>query len=132
MIVRASINLMRPKPEWVGTIKGASHYYDSPERTAGLAFEGLKMVLENAGVTDIAVDPMDWIDADLSKYNLADKYALIVPGAAPTRPEKIWPKEKYGFLCEKITREKYSARHYWRTSRKRYCDLYSSAMFKRA
>jgi len=95
-------NLMRPKPEWVGTVKGASHYYDSPERTAGLAFDGLKMVLENAGLTNITLDSMGWITNDISAYPLQDRYALIVPGAAPTRPEKIWPKEKYGFLCEKI------------------------------
>ncbi|MEM6810851.1 MAG: glycosyltransferase family 9 protein [Pseudomonadota bacterium] len=94
--------LFSPKPEWVGAAKGASHHYDAPERTAGLPLDGLKLLLENAGIENIIVDPMDWIDTDISKLGLKENYALIVPGAAPSRPEKKWPTEKYIALCQEI------------------------------
>jgi len=94
--------LFSPKPEWVGAAKGASHYYDDPARTVGLPLEGLKLLLNNAGVDEIEIDAMDWIQADITPFNLRNPYALIVPGSAPSRPEKRWPKEKYAMLCQML------------------------------
>ena len=97
--------LFTPKPEWVGAAKGASHYYDDPARTAGLPLEGLRLLLASTNINDIAVDKMEWINTDISKFNLRNPYALIVPGSAPSRPEKRWPKEKYAQLCQKLANQ---------------------------
>ncbi|MEM7618321.1 MAG: glycosyltransferase family 9 protein [Pseudomonadota bacterium] len=94
--------LFSPKPEWIGTAKGASHYYDDPARTAGLAIDGLRLLLKHAGLPYINIDTMDWVETNLSKYNLKKPYALVVPGSAPSRPEKRWPKEKYATLCQML------------------------------
>ncbi len=91
--------LLSPKPKWVGTAKGASHYFDPPERTAGLPLEGHRILLGHAGIKNISTDKMEWINTDIQKFNLQNPYALIVPGSAPSRPEKRWPKEKYAQLC---------------------------------
>jgi len=48
---------------------------------------------------------MEWINTDISKFNLRNPYALIVPGSAPSRPEKRWPKEKYAQLCQKLANQ---------------------------
>ncbi len=95
-------NLLSPKPQWVGTAKGASHYFDPPERTAGLPLDGHRVLLAHAGIQDISIDKMEWIDTDIQKFNLQNPYALIVPGSAPTRPEKRWPMEKYAQLCHEL------------------------------
>ena len=91
------------KPEWVGAAKGASHHYDAPERTAGLPLVGLRLLLENAGLSKINVDRMDWITADTARFNLKSPYALIVAGSAPSRPEKRWPAAQYAALCHALS-----------------------------
>lgn len=91
--------LLSPKPKWVGTVKSASHYFDPPERTAGLPLEGHRILLEHANINNISIDKMEWINTDIQKFNLQNPYALIVPGSAPSRPEKRWPMEKYAQLC---------------------------------
>lgn len=95
-------NLFSPKPEWVGATRGASHYYDGLDRTAGLPLDGLKLTLKAADIENVSVDPMDWMNDDTARFNLPDKYALIVSGAAPSRPEKRWPAEKYAEFCKVI------------------------------
>lgn len=97
--------LFSPLPEWVGTAKGGSHYYNDPARTAGLPLDGLRLLLAQADIKDIQVDTMDWIKTDLSAFNLRNPYALIVPGSAPSRPEKRWPREKYLALCQKLIKQ---------------------------
>jgi ADP-heptose:LPS heptosyltransferase len=98
--------LFTPKPEWIGATKGSSHYYDDPARTAGLPLDGLRLLLENAGLTGINIDTMDWIQTDITKFNLQNPYALIVPGSAPSRPEKRWSAEKYAALCHMLVVQK--------------------------
>jgi len=91
--------LFSPKPEWVGIASGASHRNTSPERTKGQAFDGHIQTLKLAGIENIEIDPMDWIDEDIDVFDLSRPYVLIVPGSAPSRPEKRWPSYYYGQLC---------------------------------
>ena len=95
-------HLFSPKPEWVGIARGASHRNRSPERSGGLAFYGHVQTLGLAGIKDIKIDSMDWINTDTTRFALHAPYALIVPGCAPTRPEKRWPAEHYIALCQKL------------------------------
>lgn len=94
--------LMTPKPEWVGTAKGASHENDAPSRTAGHSFEGHRQTLALAGITDIPIDTLMWMQADTARFNLPRPYALIVPGASPKRPLKRWPVSYYATLCKML------------------------------
>lgn len=95
--------LFKPKPEWVGAAKGASHRNASKERTKGQAFDGHAMTLKGAGVKDVQIDTLDWMEANLSAFNLQDKYAVIVAGSAPQHPYKRWPALQYAALCNDIT-----------------------------
>ncbi len=94
--------LFLKKPEWVGIAKGASHQNTNPDRKSDLAFYGHKQTLALAGITDIKIDQMKWVDSNISKFNLKNPYALIVPGCAPTRPEKRWSTAHYGELCNSL------------------------------
>lgn len=99
--------LFTPRPEWVGVAKGASHRNIAPERTAGLAFDGHVQTLKLAGIDDVQIDDLSWMQADLSKFALKPPYVLIVPGCAANRPEKRWPAEYYIQLCQKLAAQNY-------------------------
>lgn len=92
--------LFTTKPEWVGTAKGASHRNTSPQRTAGHAFDGHVQTLALAGIKDIQVDDLRWVKTEKEKFHLPSQYAVIVPGCAPSRPEKQWPAACYGELAK--------------------------------
>lgn len=94
--------LFSPRPEWVGTARGASHRNVSPERTQGQAFDGHVQTLGLAGIKDITIDRMEWINADLSRFACSKPYVLIVAGSAPSRPEKRWPAAHYTRLCARL------------------------------
>ena len=93
-------HLFKPKPEWVGTAKGASHRNADPTRTAGHAFDGHVQTLALAGIKDIRVDRLEWMQANVSAFPLKPPYVLLVPGCAPSRPEKRWPAAQYGRLAK--------------------------------
>lgn len=94
--------LFSPKPEWVGIAKGATHRNTSPDRSKGLAFYGHVQTLALAGIQDIQIDTLDWMTADLSRFHLPARYALIVPGSAPQHAEKRWPAVYYQSLCARL------------------------------
>jgi ADP-heptose:LPS heptosyltransferase len=89
------------RPEWVGTAKGASHRNDSPERTAGTAFAGHVQTLGLAGIKDVEIDDLSWVQGD---ETLAPEgpYALLVPGCAPQHPHKRWPAQNYAALARHL------------------------------
>lgn len=89
----------KDRPEWVGTAKSASHCNNAPARTAGHAFDGHRQTLSLAGIYDIQIDNLSWATADTGPFKLPKDYALIVPGCAPSRPEKQWPAKHYAHLC---------------------------------
>jgi len=101
------MRLFAKRPEWVGAAKGASHRNASPERTAGHAFDGHVQTLKLAGITDVQIDPLDWMQGDISAFGLSEPYILLVPGCAPSRPEKRWPSEQYGVLAQKLSQDGY-------------------------
>ncbi len=99
---RLYFRLFSPKPEWVGTAKGASHYFDPPERTAGHAFDGHVMTLRHAGIADVTIDDLGWVTGDAARFALPEPFVLLVPGCAPSRPQKRWPPAHYGVLARHL------------------------------
>ncbi len=87
--------LFSKKPEWVGVAKGASHRNISKERTKSNAFEGHKQTLALAGINNIDTDNLDWMVSDISKFNIPNNFAVLIPGSSPIHPEKRWPAEYY-------------------------------------
>ena len=79
------------KPEWVGKIAGASHYYPDASKNDIHAFARHAELLALAGIDDIPLPDVRWMGGDISAFGLPPSVALLVPGCAPTRPEKRWP-----------------------------------------
>jgi len=68
-----------------------------------LAFYRHKEMLEKqANITHIEIDSMGWMHEYAQQFVLPDNYALIVPGCAPTRPEKRWSAQGYIQLCQSL------------------------------
>ncbi len=95
--------LFRPAPEWVGTAKSASHRNTSPLRTAGHAFDGHVQTLALAGITDIQIDDLQWMDGDFDISDIQAPYIVIAAGCAPDRPEKRWSPDNYGQLAKNLS-----------------------------
>lgn len=97
-------HLLSPRPEWVGTARGASHRNESPLRTAGKAFEGHKQTLALAGISNVEPDSLVWMTGKNS-FKLERPYVLIVPGGSARHPEKRWPAEYFSALCKKLAED---------------------------
>jgi ADP-heptose:LPS heptosyltransferase len=91
---------MKNQPEWVGAARGASHRNCSKTRTAGHAFDGHVETLALAGIENIGIDTLKWMQGDLSSFDLKTPYVLLVPGSAPSRPEKRWPAAHFAQLSK--------------------------------
>ncbi|HTS94601.1 MAG TPA: glycosyltransferase family 9 protein [Stellaceae bacterium] len=94
--------LMGPgaRPEWSGIARGASHRHADPERERMHTLERQRNQLRLAGIAEVPLPDLSWADADLHAFGLPERYAVLVPGGAPHRPEKRWPIERYRALAE--------------------------------
>ncbi len=90
----------RKRPEWVGIARGASHRNDAPDRSAGHAFDGHVQTLALAGITDVKIDTLEWMQASVSSFPLRKPYVILIPGSSPARPEKRWPADHYARLAQ--------------------------------
>lgn len=91
--------------EWVGTAKGASHHDPASKeaRREGHIFDRLKDTLAYGGLTDIEIDNLGWMQGDISLLPLKEPYVIIVPGCAPSRPEKRWENEHYIDIAKRLS-----------------------------
>lgn len=91
--------LVGSRAEWSGIAPGCSHPHANPRRDFMHTVERQREQLEMAGVTAFPDPDLSWLDADLSRLGLPDRFALLVPGASPGRPLKRWPAERFGALA---------------------------------
>jgi ADP-heptose:LPS heptosyltransferase len=85
--------------EWSGIARGASHPHANPDRDALHTIERQREQLEMAGIAHFPSPPLDWLQADLSRLGLPARFALLIPGASPSRPLKRWPAERFATLA---------------------------------
>jgi ADP-heptose:LPS heptosyltransferase len=86
------------RPEWSGTSWGASHRVTDRNFFKQHTLERHAQQLALAGIgSGKALPPPDlsWFDADLSRFALPPRIAMLVPGSAPHRPEKRWPATRF-------------------------------------
>ena len=98
--------LFLKKPEWSGVVKGAKLFYANPQWRQMHAFARHKTMLAELSIT-VKIPDLSWMTVDVSLLGLKKPYVLLVPGSAPTWPEKRWPAIKYGALGLKLMRMGY-------------------------
>jgi ADP-heptose:LPS heptosyltransferase len=82
---------LAPDAEWSGIARGASHPHDNPARDSMHTMDRQREQLERAGIADFPAPELGWLDADLARFSLPPRFALLIPGASPGRPGKRWP-----------------------------------------
>jgi ADP-heptose:LPS heptosyltransferase len=92
----------RPRVEWSGIARGASHPHDDPRRNAMHTLDRQADQLRRAGILDVPVPDLSWARADLSRFAIPQRYVVLVPGGAPHRPAKRWPVSHYAALASTI------------------------------
>lgn len=91
-----------PAPEWSGVAPGASHPHDNPGRIEMHTVDRQAEQLRRAGIASVPAPEVSWLDADVSRLGLPDRFALLVPGGSAHRPAKRWPIARYAALAEAL------------------------------
>ncbi|MBT3359929.1 MAG: glycosyltransferase family 9 protein [Rhodospirillales bacterium] len=94
-----------PTPEWSGIAKGCSHPHANAKRDLMHTVERQAEQLGMAGIETVPAPDFSWVAADVARFDLPGRYALLVPGGAPHRPAKRWPVERYGELANWLFRQ---------------------------
>ncbi len=94
-------HLMGPgrRPEWSGIARGCSHPHANPQRDHLHTIERQAEQLRAAGITEVPPPDLSWLSADVTRYELPSRFALLVPGGSAARPAKRWPAEQFGGLA---------------------------------
>lgn len=91
------------RPPWSGIAPGCSHPHANPKRDFMHTRERQREQLEMAGIRSFPAPDLGWLIRPQSADGAANgaagvqallpgaPYALLVPGAAPSRPRKRWP-----------------------------------------
>lgn len=91
-----------PWPEWSGIAPGCSHPHANPARNAMHTIDRQAEQLRLAGIAETSLPDLTWIHANIDRFQLAKPYALVIPGAAPHRPAKRWPLERFAALVRTL------------------------------
>jgi len=84
--------------EWSGIAAGASHPHANPRRDFMHTVERQREQLAMAGISHFPAPALDWLDANITRFALPARFALLIPGASPGRPAKRWPVSHFAAL----------------------------------
>lgn len=94
---------LRPfPPEWVGTAWGASHRIPKSKLRQLTGHASRRALLDLAGLPPGPETDLNWADTIPKHIDVAKPYAVLVPGAAPSRPRKRWPVEGYIEIARRL------------------------------
>lgn len=89
------------RPCWSGPVAGCSH--PRPPRPANQSrTEWLRVQLQALGVKVPSTLDVAWLKADISKWKLPMRMALLVAGGSAHRPGKRWPVAHYARVAEML------------------------------
>ncbi len=87
------------RPRWSGIAPGCALPHANPRRDFMHTGERQREQLAMAGIHEFPPPDLAWLSAGVTPAPLPSRYAVLVPGAAPHRPEKRWPAERFGELA---------------------------------
>ncbi len=95
----------RARPEWSGIARGASHPDRQPDRDRMHDIDRQFGQLRQAGIMQPASAELGWSRADLGRFALPARFALLVAGSSSHRPAKRWPPASYAALATALAAE---------------------------
>jgi ADP-heptose:LPS heptosyltransferase len=90
------------RPQWSGIAKGVSHRHDNPARDRMHTLDRQAEQLAIAGVASVPPPDLTWVGASLGRFDLGQRYVMLVPGASAHRPAKRWHIGRYAELARDI------------------------------
>ena len=93
-----------PYPEWSGIAPGCSHPHANPKRDSMHTLDRQAEQLRMAGIdaAEARAPDVSFLQADVSRFGLGGRYALLVPGGAAHRPDKRWPPERFAAIATEL------------------------------
>ena len=85
----------RYRPEWSGIARGCSLPDRDPNRDRLHDVDRQFGQIRQGGVIEREAVDLSWSRADISAFDLPERFALLAPGSAPHRLIKRWPIEGY-------------------------------------
>ena len=89
-------------PEWSGIARGCSHPHANPDRDNMHTMDRQAEQLSMAGIAEVPAPDLSWAEADISRFAVSGRFALLAPGGALHRPGKRWPAANYGQLAKTL------------------------------
>ncbi|MGH7061655.1 MAG: glycosyltransferase family 9 protein, partial [Stellaceae bacterium] len=93
-----------PMPEWSGIVAGCSHPHANLERNRQHTMDRQAEQLLMAGIYPSTTVPRLPAIGTLPEVVAGRRFAILIPGSAPHRPEKRWPAAYYGELAGRLHR----------------------------
>ncbi len=90
------------RPEWSGIAPGCSHPDRDPDRDRLHDADRQAGQLRQAGVPVVPPPDLSWTYANVARFGLPERYALLVPGSSAHRPGKRWPIAGYQELASHL------------------------------
>ena len=95
-------HLVHTGTPWSGIASGASHPHANPDRNTLHTLDRQADQLRMAGIPETPPPDLSWVERDLRRFRLPQKFALMVPGGAPHRTSKRWPSERYAAISRRL------------------------------
>jgi ADP-heptose:LPS heptosyltransferase len=90
-----------PADLWVGNAPGCR--YHIPDPTAPMHITELRRrQLALVGIPDPGLPDLGFLQANIARFALPLRFALLVPGGAPHRPAKRWPATHFAALGQHL------------------------------
>jgi ADP-heptose:LPS heptosyltransferase len=78
-------------PRWSGVATFCSHPHDNPDRIEMHTVDRQAEQLRMAGIAQVPSPDLSWLDANVERFGLPERFALVIPGGSAHRPAKRWP-----------------------------------------
>ncbi len=98
-------HLLWPRTEWSGIARGCSHPHANPKRDFMHTIDRQAEQLRAAGIETTPLADVTRLASTATPATLTGgdaPYALLVPGAAPHRPAKRWPYDRFAAVASAL------------------------------
>jgi ADP-heptose:LPS heptosyltransferase len=92
------------RPLWSGIAYGCAFPDRNPKRNLLHDAVRQEQQLRQAGITAFDAPDLSWMHGDTTRYGLPPRFAILVPGSSPDRPQKRWPVTQYAALAAELAR----------------------------
>ncbi len=91
------------RPGWSGIVAAGSHPHRNPRRTRMHTIERQADQLREAGLAEVPLSDLSFLQGDVSGLVPEGPLALLLPGGAPHRPDKRWPAANYAEIACRLS-----------------------------